>query len=150
MKNELNRAFSTLDTLTLIGSILVVALVIGPILSRRINQEYALEAARLAKDWSEKIPLDEKLSVAGLGMSSQRDVASGEGSVPKAGLDPWGRPYNFKFIRNSYGQPTYLAVWSSGPNAKDETPQGQLIMSPEGRISAQFGGDDVGHVRALR
>ncbi len=93
MKYESNRAFSTLDTLTLIGSVVIVALVIGPILSRRINQEYTVEAARLAQEWTEKIPSDEKLSEAGLKISTQRDLASMAEPRATTGSDPWGRPF---------------------------------------------------------
>jgi len=151
MKYESNRAFSTLDTLTLIGSVVIVALVIGPILSRRINQEYTVEAARLAQEWTEKIPSDEKLSEAGLKISTQRDLASAtEPARATAGSDPWGRPFQYQFIRNSYGQPVYIAVWSNGPNAVNETKDDNLSFKSDGAMAVQFAGDDVGFVRALR
>jgi hypothetical protein len=150
MKYESNRAFSTLDTLTLVGSVVLVALVIGPILSRRINQQYMVEAAKQAQIWTEKIPVDEKLSDAGLRISSQRGVASSDESAATTGSDPWGKPYQYHFIRNSYGQPVYIAVWSSGPNAISETSSSKLSLGSDGSMNVQFMGDDVGFVRALR
>lgn len=150
MKHESSRAFSTLDTLTMIGSLLVLILVIGPILSRRINQQNSVQAARQAQEWTEKIPLDEKLSEAGLALPSQRSLASGSSQGPQAGADPWGQPFQYKFIRNSYGQPVYLAVWSRGPNTQNDTAESGLIIAADGALNAVFQGDDVGTVRSLR
>lgn len=146
---ESNRGFSAFDTITLVGAIVVLALIIGPILNRRVDQEYASVALQQAQEWTHKIPLNEKLSEGSLKATGGRLPAS-MGDGPAIGADPWGQPYSYHFIKNTHGQPVYIAVWSAGPNAKPETKKSDLAIDKEGQLLVKFEGDDVGFVRALR
>jgi hypothetical protein len=148
---ESNRGFSAFDTLTLVGSVVILVLIIGPIMNRRVDQEYASIALRQAQDWTQKIPLNEKLSEKDLRGTGNRLPASDESAdAPAVGADPWGRPYHYHYIRNSHGQPVYIAVWSAGPNSLVETNEADLFVTKEGSLSVKFAGDDVGFVKALR
>jgi hypothetical protein len=67
------------------------------------------------------------------------------------GLDPWGKPYQFLFVRNKLGAQTHIAVWSSGPDQKNETDvTAQLAQNAGGPISLSFQGDDVGALIPIR
>ena len=49
--------------------------------------------------------------------------------IPSEGgfLDPWGNPYHVTFDLNNSNR--IVTVWSSGPNGKDESGQGDDITS---------------------
>lgn len=147
---ESNRGFSAFDTITLVGAVVVLALIIGPILNRRVDQEYTSVALQQAQEWTHKIPLSEKLSEGGFKTTGGRLPASATMENPSVGVDPWGQPYSYHFIKNTRGQPVYIAVWSAGPNAKPETKKADLAVDKEGQLLVKFDGDDVGFVRALR
>jgi hypothetical protein len=66
------------------------------------------------------------------------------------GRDPWGHPYHFSFLRNSKGQATHVAVWSDGPNQKNETQvKAEMGNNPNPKM-LEFKGDDLGSVTPLR
>ena len=156
--NESNQGFSTFDTMTSLGSLVLLVLIAGPILSHRIKSSNT-DAARLEiQNLAAKIPLNEKLSDSDLRPGNSRAPASFDSaaSLSNPGIgatdskDPWGNAYHFHYIKNTMGQPLYLAVWSDGPNAKRETAPAALSISSDGQLNAHFDGDDVGFVRALR
>lgn len=158
MNNKLNQGFSSFDTISIIGSLVVIVAIAFPILSRRINYQHVDVARQQAQDWTQQILANEISSDTNTGSfskgSGERQPAS-EGSAlsnnrGEIGADPWGLPYKYAFIRNSQGQPIYVAVWSSGPNAQNETPIEKLHSSAEGPSSIKFEGDDVGFVRSVR
>lgn len=63
------------------------------------------------------------------------------------GRDPWGRPYRYKLLRSSGGQPVRILVWSEGPNERSDTRSSEFdiaLSTPRGSI--RFGGDDIGFV----
>ncbi len=151
---ESNQGFSTFDTITIILSVVVISIIVVPILNRRVDSQYVEIAKRQAQEWSQKITSVEKLSEDSKKDSSGRNLASdpaaasvGMGSV---GADPWGQPFNYQYVKNSIGQPVYVVVWSSGPNTRSETENSKMAVSPEGFLSVNFEGDDVGFVKAVR
>lgn len=145
-----NQAFTSFDTLTIIGSIVILGLIIGPILNHRVDTEYGALALQQAQEWTQKIPVNEKLSEKDFKASGGRLPASAGDAEATVGTDPWGRPYKFHYIRNAYGQPLYIAVWSAGPDARPDTKESDLVIGKDGALAVQFSGDDVGFVRALR
>lgn len=149
MNSQSNQGFSTFDTISIIMSVVVIAVIIVPILSRRVDSQNIEVARDQAEQWSQKITSLENLSVAETGGRTPASVQNegGEGAI---GSDPWGKPYRFQFIRNAKGQPVYVVVWSDGPNAQPETAENEIGMNNEGKLSVNFLGDDVGYIRAVR
>jgi hypothetical protein len=147
------RGFSSIDFLTFVTSITAVAVVSGPILKRgmesdRVNQ--ATKEMRLAA--SELIV---RATVIPSKQLEDRLPASINPELPQgsAGLDPWGNTYNYRIIRNSYGQPIHVLIWSRGPNGEQETPEANL-MDSKARVTqvaaVVFEGDDLGVLMSAR
>jgi hypothetical protein len=65
------------------------------------------------------------------------------------GLDPWGRPYNFQFLKSVNGGPTKVVVWSKGPNGKPETAE-EAIDSGRDGSEVHFNGDDIGVMVSIK
>jgi hypothetical protein len=149
MIHKSDQGFSTFDTISIVTSVLLLALIITPIIIRRVDTQYAEVAKHQAQEWSQKITSLEKLSDDSKSASQSRNPASLQASGT-VGADPWGQPFHYQYARNSSGQPVYIVVWSPGPNAKNETEESQITVSPEGFLSINFEGDDVGYVRAVR
>ena len=59
------------------------------------------------------------------------------------GQDPWGRPYNFKFMKIPQIHQVRILVWSLGPNGIPETSE-TLFDSNRDEESPNFSGDDLG------
>lgn len=153
MIHKSDHGFSTFDTITIVLSVVVLTVIIVPILNRRVDTQYAEVAKRQAQEWSQKITSLEKVSDEPksrfpASVASERSVGSGEAG--KVGADPWGQPYHYHYVHNTKGQPVYIVVWSSGPNSESETKESTIAVSPEGFLSINFEGDDVGFVRAIR
>lgn len=67
------------------------------------------------------------------------------------GNDPWGSAYKYSVVKNSYGQPIYVVVLSSGPNASFETEVAQNMAFSQSHIeNIQFKGDDIGFIKSFR
>jgi hypothetical protein len=82
--------------------------------------------------------------------TSPREIASVLGDSSKQDLlDPWGQPFTQVIVRNSYGQPTHVLVWSLGPNGMIDT-QDLKPKENSGVIAIVFDGDDIGVLRSLR
>src|SRR4051812_42804291 len=110
------RGFSSFDFITLVTSVTAVAAISGPIVSRNINSERILLADREMK--KQAFEIAQKTSHI---HDQSRKIASVDTAAP-AGLDPWGQPYQVNIIKNSYGLPTHVVIWSMGPNHKLDTP----------------------------
>ena len=63
----------------------------------------------------------------------------------RIGKDPWGRPFQYRFVEGKSGQFEFLIVWSSGPDGKPVMDYETLGFHQVARMmgSAELG-DDVG------
>ena len=151
VKNKIKQGFSAFDLLTTILAVFIVGAITAPILFKS-NQAHDLSIAN-----SEVIELSEKITkqlLSDSGKNTQkgsREPASVRlHSANKweglAGQDPWGQSYNYKVLRDAYGLPTHIVVWSKGPNGVQDTPDSQLVLNG-GEISLNL--DDLGYVREM-
>lgn len=173
MKNNLNnQGFSTFDVLTVLGSVFALVLVTAPILGRQINIQHGESAKARSSDIAELMAASEAKQLSASSGSNetskgQRQIASVSESFAASGrplggsvsgtdgeadLDPWGHPYQYHILKNAYGQPTHIAVWSFGPNSKNDTDFDRIRGPIESAVAESriFGGDDIGNVRPIR
>ncbi len=99
--------------------------------------------------------------MAGVDPISQNRPSRGPASVkldPKAatlrpegiiGLDPWGRPYAYKYFRDEQGRTAFLVLLSGGKNVHIETKISGLNLSQITSGSYNFIGDDLGYIKKI-
>ena len=169
MKNEENQGFTSFDFITMIFSLAVIIAVSAPILKKKLQPDpnsriaeqqasilghelvsskllFSLADSRKPGEESRQIAsADSKATIPDVDIKVlQAHLKAGE-SAGTIGKDPWGAPYNFVFVRNAKGMQTRVAVWSNGPNAKNET-----SVQGANAASVNFGGDDVGAIISVR
>lgn len=135
------KGFSSFDLVTTFTSIATVAAIAGPLAYRSVQSD-RIERAR-----ADIV----KIASATLSANSTRSIASVEGIGGSAEqiLDPWKHPYQKETLKNAYGQPSHLVVWSNGPNGKFDSEKIKAIKS-NGLLVVEFQGDDVGYVVQLK
>ncbi|MEC9282693.1 MAG: hypothetical protein VX642_08265 [Bdellovibrionota bacterium] len=151
VKNKLKQGFSLFDLFTTILAVFIVGAISLPILFKTDKTNELSKAKFEVMELSEKLT---KQLVGNTGISSKegsREPASVRiHSANKweglAGTDPWGQSYNYKVLRDAYGLPTHLIVWSKGPNGVQDTPDSELIMSGN---KVSFSLDDLGHLKEI-
>ncbi|PIU00329.1 MAG: hypothetical protein COT74_05205 [Bdellovibrionales bacterium CG10_big_fil_rev_8_21_14_0_10_45_34] len=154
--------FSSFDFFSVLGAILLVVAISVPIVQKKITGNEIKKARVIAEGMADEVlrkhaPLQApwqkqkgaNRSIASLagGASSMAMPLAEDGSI---GRDPWGQPYKFAWIRNAYGIPTHMLVWSAGPNGQFETPRSAISGVERGLVEVGFARDDLGYVRALR
>lgn len=93
-------------------------------------------------------------------LTAKRAIASVDGKVAKGpGLrlgeqgvissDPWGVPYQYKFIKDSRGHVRMVAVWSYGPNSRPDTAPQVLEYDMIKVEPNRFSGDDFGFIKMV-
>lgn len=120
----------------------MVAAIAGPIVQRSIQAENLAQADREMK----KIAFELAEVKSSPLTTTDRGPASDQGL---SALDPWGNPYQAKLLRNPYGIPTHLVIWSGGPNGRPDT----ASVESGARIGAMavvFDGDDIGYITSIR
>lgn len=151
MKNKLKQGFSAFDLITTMLAVIIVCAITAPILFKS-GAAHDLSVAN-----AEAIELSEKLTKELISQPSKNDKADSrmpasahksstekfEGLVSK---DPWGQAYSYKVLRDAYGLPTHILVWSKGPNGVQDTPDNELQIT---RIGFQLRMDDLGHIREV-
>lgn len=144
-KIPINQQFRTTDFFAVLGSLLVILSVIGPILRNHVESEAIITAAQDSHLHAQS--LREKLVESKRAPASSIDKVQLEGVV---GRDPWGEPYSYKVLRNVYGQPTHVLVWSKGPNLVSDTNERVLVRGLDQSSSeVSFDGDDLGSTYSL-
>lgn len=151
VKNKLKQGFSAFDLITTMLAVIIVCAITAPILFKS-GAAHDLSVAN-----AEAIELSEKLTKELLSQPSKNDRASSrmpasaqnkgtfrwEGLVAK---DPWGQAYSFKVLRDAYGLPTHMLVWSKGPNGVQDTPDNELQITKTG---FKLRMDDLGHIKEI-
>ena len=142
------RGFSSFDFLTLVTSVTAVAAISGPIIHRNIQSGNLNAAERNMKKLAFEIAqIGPRPSLDPSSRAPASQGAADEQILTQA--DPWGRPYHLKYLRNSYGIPTHLVIWSLGPNGSQDTHS--IESNAKGGAQAViFEGDDVGYVTTIR
>lgn len=145
------QGFSSFDLITTVMALLAVGVITGPILYKNVESRNVVAAQQTIKLISEN--LTQEILTNGKSSSDEkaRNMASAEGLKQFAweGVvekDPWGQSYSYRMLRNAYGLPTHLVVWSKGPNGEQDTPDNELRVVG-GNVA--FRGDDLGYVRPL-
>ncbi len=149
-KDKLKQPLNSLDIFKILGSFLLVLGITLSILNRN-NEERKLALARTnAKMYADELVAN---SVKTTHVKTLRELATAEGKATQEGYlgaDPWGKPYSYKVIHNSYGQPVYMIVISAGPNAVMDTVLNDISFEARKNAQIQIMGDDVGHLKSYR
>lgn len=151
VKNKLKRGLSAFDLITTLLAVVIVCAITAPILFK------SSEAHDLSVANTEAMNLSENLTkqlINDAGKNNNNEArspasASFSGSLKWEGLiskDPWGQSYSYKVIRDAYGLPTHVLVWSKGPNGIQDTPDNELRITENG---FQMRLDDLGHLKEI-
>jgi hypothetical protein len=133
--------FSRLTLLVGVSVFLIVLGLSAPLVSSKVSDQRAIETLSTAERIAKQITHPE----------ASRDVSAVGGPLPRLQDDPWGNPFNSRVIKNAYGQPSRVAVWSNGPNQKNDTMDVQFdAFRHSNTPTAIFGGDDIGTVSVIR
>ncbi len=122
-----NQQFKTIDMVILIVMLVALGGVSLGIIRHSRSQDPASQVLRMAENISSQLlNLDRKKFHSHLGnlslgervpsSSAQKNRSFRLGSEGVIGEDPWGQPFEYRFIEDSKGQWTYLIVWSKGPD----------------------------------
>lgn len=146
-----NQHFTTIDSVSVFGLILVVSFIFVSIMGNSLLDKKAeiaeSDASRLASSL-----VSTNIAYYGLPeqSSAQRSIAS-EGTKPslrlensgRIGLDPWGRAYHYQIRKASRGRRVAI-VLSMGPNMRLETGPDQFISDKDGAfVELTNQGDDI-------
>ncbi len=150
-KDQIYRGFTTVDLLTFVMTLAAAAIITVPILLKQSSQRSHAQAIKKAEEVSKSLFEEVQLQVRSFEQSQEvRSIASvssralsWEGVVS---VDPWGNPYHYRILKDMYGRPTHLVVWSVGSNSKQDTSEYDFDAA-SGIV--KFTGDDVGHIRSL-
>ncbi len=154
MKVQSNQSLNTLDIIHVIITVIFLVAIIAPIL----HANHIAKKQDLAQNEAKKIAdsIITKLQDANkLGSNQKRTfaslVAKSENSdllEGVSGTDPWGQSFKYKVLRDAFGTPTHIVVWSTGPNSLQETLDQELSILNAEQI--KFSGDDLGTIKAIR
>lgn len=150
-KDQLYRGFTTIDLLTFVMTLVAAAVITVPILLKQSSERSHTIATKRAEEISKTLFEEVQLQVRSFEQGQEvRSIASvsshalsWEGVVS---VDPWGNPYHYRILKDMYGRPTHLVVWSTGSNSKQDT--GEYDFDATSGV-VKFTGDDIGHIRSL-
>lgn len=147
----------TSDFITLCTMFMAIVLVCALIVGNTSPDSPRKLATRSAENISAQL-LNLKLkNLQKSGGSGTRGIASREGKFdgnptkialgPEGliGKDPWGRPFQYRFVEGDSGQFEFLIVWSPGPDGKPVINYESLELAQVARMLGKSDlGDDVG------
>lgn len=138
------QSFNTFDVLSVL---LCVGLVLATgflLYNSHIEHKRAVKTQKHVEILAQKLIMKPVISSMG---AANRVPAS----ALDLGNDAWGSAYKYSVVKNSYGQPIYVVVLSSGPNASFETEVAQNMAFSHSNIeNIQFQGDDIGYIKSFR
>lgn len=100
---------------------------------KNIQEQFQREARNLASEGASSDNNSTKFSLGAEGI---------------IGKDPWGRPFNYRFLAGENGRFEYLLVWSSGPDGEAKLDYQSLGLAQAALIQgATLQGDDISLVQ---
>tara|TARA_B100001248_G_scaffold262716_1_gene261423 strand:+ start:17769 stop:18239 length:471 start_codon:yes stop_codon:yes gene_type:complete len=138
--------FTAADMLMCLASLIAIIVLVLPIILKQSSSHAHNEAMYRARSLSNELvsKIQDMQQPTGMRKPASKSGAfKPEGIV---GIDPWGNPYHYRVLKDVYGQPTHLVVWSWGSNAKEET---QNIEFGASKGEVRFQGDDLGYITSL-
>jgi hypothetical protein len=154
------RQFGTLDAVSVLALVAIVASVSGAILSEMLRDERPMRARSTAEALAHQLvspPAPSILEASQIGKSEKGDRSPAsvspamtstlrEGDI---GKDPWGRPFHY-WVRP--GAQRLVIVWSDGPNGVPESGQALKLAAETAsqekvsQTDLRFQGDDLGYI----
>ena len=96
------KGFSSLDFLTLMTSVTAVAVISGPLIKRSLDADQVEKATHeMRRVASEVIAVSNQPKGVFLGGRSPASI-NPQISVGVVSSDPWGKPYRYKLVKNSF------------------------------------------------
>lgn len=146
-KTHKKQGFTSLDTILCLSAILALAVLIVPIFAKHSSSQAQASVIAKAQKLSYEILKEVQLAQQAANNIGKRQIASSEDkSISMEGIigtDPWGNPFHYRVLKNLYGQPTHLVVWSRGSNSRQDTSEYEF-ESQKGEV--HFSGDDLGYI----
>lgn len=159
MINQQNQQFKSTGLLALLGLVAFCLAIIATPWNRQMRDsghENARQKAEVVGYQVVQMYREASKNPASSAAPRSRGPASAAGSeaspelsmqnlraIGTMGIDPWGRPFNYRIISADPGGRVRILVWSTGPNLKVESHQ---LENEQVAISSQplYGGDDIG------
>ncbi len=142
--NEEKQQFNTFDVLSVFLCLGLVVAIGFLLYNSHIEHKKTAETKHHLENLAQELIMKPVISSMG---AANRIPASDI----NLGTDPWGSAYKYSVVKNSYGQPIYVVVLSSGPNASFETEVAQTMDFSRSQIeNIKFDGDDIGYIKAFR
>jgi hypothetical protein len=124
-----NQTFKTLDVLFVFAVMVGIGFLVTSIVSQSQTQSPEDQARRMAENISAQLmnlsPSQLKLQDSAVGAGSRGPASVGPtpgahklGPEGQIGVDPWGRPFHYRFVEDPKGAWSHLVVWSRGPDAQ--------------------------------
>lgn len=149
-KDKIKQVLSSLDIFKILGSCLLVVGITLNILNRSNQERKVLMAKTNAKTYAEELVIGAVKSTHVRTLRNPASAVEKESQEGQVGIDPWGKPYSYKVIQNSYGQPIYMVVVSAGPNSTLDTLLGNVGFETRKNSQIEIMGDDVGYLKSFR
>ncbi len=148
LKLKQNQGLSTFDFLVMFVSLAVVLVICIPILQKNMEGGNIDKAKQEAERLALGLIQDGGVSLR-LASQNKTDTSRSIASVGKEitwsgnlGKDPWGQPFQYRFLKNKNGAPVQIVVWSSGPGKVNQAPR-VSVSAVSGVEELQFDQTDV-------
>lgn len=129
--------------------VLVASLFVSAPAWNRVNADQQEFAMHKAESLAYQILESQRMTSRGPASAPEvklNQLLSSEGRI---GLDPWGRPYQFRILKGTDFSHTKVLVWSLGPDGFAQTsPEKLESIRDDGQ--PQFEGDDVGALISIQ
>ena len=152
----------TLKTIDMVAFVFLVVALLGfcsHIVSNSSRQSQGEKALKMAENISAQLMNVKIENLHGQMKNTDRMIAS-EHQVEMAeqdntklgpegviGIDPWGRPFQYRFLTTNSGEYEYLMVWSSGPDGEPKIDYKSVGLKQAARLLGSMElGDDVSFV----
>lgn len=151
---EEKHIFTTFDTVSVLGLVVGVGLLVFSIVTNAMNSQTTVKAQIETQRFALQI-LSGSYHGNAIGTNktavrtpaSATNNANGLAPAGRIGIDPWGEPYYYRNYVDQKGMKVAI-VYSSGPDQKAQTNDSNFVTDTEGRlVTVQFGGDDIGTIQ---
>lgn len=142
--NNKNQHFNTFDVLSVFLCLGLVVAIGALLYNSHIEHKKTVETKKYVENLAQELIM--KPVISSIGAANRLPASDID-----LGADPWGSAYKYSVVKNSYGQPIYVVVLSSGPNTSFETEVAQSMAFSQSNIqNIKFEGDDIGYIKSFR